>query len=78
MLEELGNKVDIAEAARREREKSVDELVVSLKHSVKGNAKPGLEKDMLAVQANVRLTNWIGTIIGAAVLLDLISHYLPK
>jgi hypothetical protein len=78
MLERLEGKVDIAESARREREKSVDELVVSLKHSVKGNAKPGLEKDMLAVQANVRLTNWIGTIIGAAVLLDLISHYIPK
>lgn len=77
MLERLEGKVDVAEAARHEREQKADAMLVSLMHSVKGNSKPGLEKEMLSVQASVKIAQWIGGIIGAAVLLDLVSHYFP-
>jgi len=75
MLQRLEGKVDLAEAARHEREQTTDELVLSLKNSVKGNGKPGLEKDVLILQSRTIAMVWILAAIFGGVLADLVGHY---
>jgi hypothetical protein len=77
MLEELGNKVDIAEAARREREKNADELLTKIDHAVFGNGKNGLVIDVKGVVDRVKALGWaIGIIVGI-VLTEAVKGYLP-
>jgi hypothetical protein len=77
MLEELGNKVDIAEAARREREKNADELLTKIDHAVFGNGKSGLVLDVKGVVDRVKALGWaIGIIVGI-VLTEAVKGYLP-
>ena len=65
----------IAEAARREREIDNDKTIAELKAAVKGNGKPGLEKDVLILQGRVILGIWILAGILGGVVADLVGHY---
>jgi len=43
---------------------------------IDGNGNPGLKADMGMVKANLKLINWIGGIITAAVVLDAVSRLI--
>lgn len=77
MLTRLENKVDLAEAARHEREKDADETLLILKHAVKGNGKPGLESRMQTVESKVIFVAGVIVIAGGGIIADLLKHYFP-
>jgi hypothetical protein len=77
MLERLEGKVDIAEAARKEREQNESAMLMKLDHTVFGNAKRGLVKDMQSALEKITLGIWLFIGIFSIVIADFVKHYLP-
>ena len=77
MLQRLEGKVDLAEAARHEREVNESEKLVKLDHAVFGNAKNGLVKDMQSALAKITIGIWLIIAILSVAIADYAKHLFP-
>lgn len=73
--------IQLAEAARIEREKVTDDMVHSHDRAINGNGKPGLKSDVQTNRSDIQIVrdqvgriNWIGAIITAAIIADIVSR----
>ena len=77
MLERLEGKVDLAEAARHEREINESALLTKLDHTVFGNGKRGLVQSLQSAADKITIGIWLFVGIFSIVLADFVKHYLP-
>ena len=73
--------IQLAEAARVEREKVLDDMVHSHDRAINGNGKPGLKSDTQKNTSDIQIVrdqlgriNWLGALVTAAIVADIISR----
>jgi hypothetical protein len=53
---------------------NVQECVDEHDEAINGNGKPGLKADVEATKNNLKIVNWLGALIAAAIIMDMVTR----
>lgn len=66
------------EAARTEREKAHETLLIAHDQTINGNGHLGLKTEMQLLKEGMSRVNWIGALVVAAMVADMVSRIYNK